>query len=322
MKANKLNAVLGTKYPIIAGGMAWTSGWRLVSAVSNAGGLGVLGAGTMDIPMLREHIKKTKEATNGKPYGVNLPVNKFVTNLDKMVEVVIEEKVPIVFTSAGNPSTLTSVFQKEGIKVGHVAPTTALAMKCATAGVDVVVTEGFEAGGHCAHEEITVLTMIRRTRAHLPPEIPLVAAGGIASGEAIYAVMALGADGAQLGTRFALTQESSMHIKTRELCAGAPENATMMALKKLMPARLLLNDYGKKALELCRSGASAEELWAFSGRGKTRMGMSEGDLVNGEIEIGQITTDCGGELPTAQHVVETLVAQFNARAEQMEKLRM
>ncbi|AIN98228.1 2-nitropropane dioxygenase, putative [Leishmania panamensis] len=317
MQASRVISLFGVQYPIVQGGMVWCSGWRLASAVSNAGGLGLLGAGSMMFDVFQHHVRRCKKATK-KPFGVNLSLTH---DMSRHIEFLIEEKVPIVFTSAGSPKLWTQKLQSHGIKVAHVVPNCKLALKCEAAGVDAVVAEGFEAGGHNGREEITTMTLIPQVRKVLAPEIPLIAAGGIASGEAMLAAMALGAEGVQVGTRFAVTQESSAAEEFKKRCTAAGEAETWLTLKQYRPTRLLLNDYGKEARRLSESGATKEQLKAFCGEGRTKRGIFDGDLANGELEIGQIVSTCK-DIPTAAEVVERMVKEFRARNEQLAKMKL
>src|SRR5690554_116265 len=285
MKENRISALFGIRYPIIQAGMVWCSGWRLASAVSNAGGLGLIGAGSMYPDVLQEHIIKCKDATN-KPFGVNVPL--MYPQVEELMQIIIEEKVPIVFTSAGNPKLWTSKLQNKGIKVAHVVSSSKFAIKSQEAGVDAIVAEGFEAGGHNGREETTTLSLIPQVRKVV--DLPLIAAGGIASGKSMLAVMALGADGVQVGTRFALTVESSASDSFKNRCLKLPEGDTILSLKKVSPTRLIKNDFFYQIQEMEHMGASAEEIKEVLGRGRARKGIFEGDLSEGELEIGQIAS--------------------------------
>lgn len=301
---NKITSLFGIKYPIIQGGMVWCSGWRLASAVSNAGGLGLLGAGSMHPEVLREHIQKCKAATN-KPFGVNVPL--MYPQLEEIMNIIAEENVPIVFTSAGNPKLWTSWLHDRGIKVVHVVSSSKFAKKSEEARVDAIVAEGFEAGGHNGREETTTLCLIPQVKQ--VTHLPLIAAGGIATGEAILAVSALGADGVQIGTRFALTKESSAHDKFKEMCVNLKEGDTKLLLKQLAPTRLAKNEFRDQVEELENRGASADELRELLGKGRAKKGIFEGDLDEGEIEIGQIAALCG-QLKSAKDVVDDLVSSY------------
>lgn len=312
---NRITATFGIKYPIISGGMVWCSGWRLAAAVSNAGGLGLIGAGSMYPDVLREHIQKCKAATD-KPFGVNIPM--LYPDIEQIINIVIEEKVPVVFTSAGNPKTWTPTLKAAGIKVAHVVSSSKFALKCQEAGVDAVVAEGFEAGGHNGYEETTTLTLIPQVRKAIT--IPLIAAGGIATGAGMLAAFGLGAEGVQLGTRFALTQESSASQEFKELCISLKEGDTLLALKKIGPTRLIKNGYYQLVQEAENRGASADELRELRGKGRAKKGMFEGDLENGELEIGQIAALIDS-LPGAEQVVNDIITEFNQKAAEMAALR-
>ncbi|PXV62108.1 enoyl-[acyl-carrier protein] reductase II [Dysgonomonas alginatilytica] len=305
---NRITEVFNIKYPIISGGMVWCSGWRLASAVSNAGGLGLIGAGSMYPEVLREHIQKCKAATNNT-FGVNVPL--LYPNIEEIINIIIEEGVKVVFTSAGNPKTWTKKLQDSGIKVAHVVSSSKFAVKCQEAGVDVVVAEGFEAGGHNGREETTTLILIPQVRKSI--DIPLIAAGGIATGNGMLAALALGAEGVQIGTRFALTQESSAAAEFKNLCVNLNEGDTLLSLKKVGPTRMIKNEFYKQVQEAEDRGASAEEIKALLGRGRSKKGIFEGDLVEGELEIGQIASLIK-DLPLAEDVVKSIITEFNASA--------
>lgn len=304
---NRITSLFGIKYPIISGGMVWCSGWELAAAVSNAGGLGLIGSGSMTPELLREHIRKCKAATD-KPFGVNVPLIYY--QVEGIMQVILEEHVPVVFTSAGNPKTWTQKLKNAGIKVAHVVASTKFALKCQEAGVDAVVAEGFEAGGHNGREETTTMVLIPQVRKAI--DIPLIAAGGIATGDGMLAAFALGAEGIQMGTRFALTQESSACEEFKQLCIGLKEGDTMLSLKKVSPTRLIKNEFFHLIDEAENRGASAEEIKEILGRGRSRKGIFEGDLVEGELEIGQITSFIR-EIPTVKEVVDNIIAEYNAR---------
>lgn len=302
---NRVTEVFGIKYPIISGGMVWCSGWELAAAVSNAGGLGLIGAGSMYPDVLREHIRKCKAATD-KPFGVNVPmISKYSAEL---MEVIIDEKVPVVFTSAGNPKTWTQRLHDAGIKVAHVVASTKFALKCQEAGVDAVVVEGFEAGGHNGREETTTMVLVPQVRKHI--DIPLIAAGGIATGRAMLAAFALGAEGVQIGTRFALTKESSASEEFKKLCIGLNEGDTMLALKKLVPTRLIKNDFYREVEAAEHRGATAEEMTEILGTGRARKGIFEGDLSAGELEIGQVACLID-DIPSAKDVIDSMIKEYN-----------
>ena len=308
---NRVCELFNIQYPIIQGGMVWCSGWRLAAAVSNAGGLGLLGAGSMHPEVLREHIRKCQAATT-KPFGVNVPL--MYPEIETIMQIIMEEGVKIVFTSAGNPKTWTARLQAAGIKVAHVVSSAKFAAKCEEAGVDAIVAEGFEAGGHNGREETTTLCLIPAVRK--ATSLPLLAAGGIATGEGLLAVMALGAEGAQIGTRFALTQESSAHDNFKQLCLHLKEGDTKLLLKKLSPTRLVKGDFTTAVEEAEARGASAEELRELLGKGRAKKGIFEGDLQNGELEIGQIASLFHEEQSVAD-VMEEIVNAFKAARQQM-----
>ena len=294
--------------------MVWCSGWRLASAVSNAGGLGLIGAGSMYPEVLREHIQKCKAATNNT-FGVNVPL--LYPNIEEIINIIIEEGVKVVFTSAGNPKTWTKKLQEHGIKVAHVVSSSKFAVKCQEAGVDAVVAEGFEAGGHNGREETTTLTLIPQVRKSI--DIPLIAAGGIATGSTMLAALALGAEGVQIGTRFALTQESSASAEFKNLCVSLNEGDTLLSLKKVGPTRMIKNEFYKQVQEAEDRGASAEEIKALLGRGRSKKGIFEGDLVEGELEIGQIASLIK-DLPLAGDVVKSIITEFNAGAKALSEI--
>lgn len=301
---NRICEVFGIEYPIVQGGMVWCSGWRLASAVSNAGGLGLLGAGSMHPEVLREHIQKCREATD-KPFGVNVPL--MYPEIDVLMQILVEEKVKIVFTSAGNPKTWTNYLKENGMIVAHVVSSSKFAVKCEEAGVDAIVAEGFEAGGHNGREETTTLCLIPAVRR--ATSLPLIAAGGIGTGEAILAVQALGAEGAQIGTRFALTKESSAHDNFKQLCLNLNEGDTKLLLKKLAPTRLAKSDFKTAVEEAEARGASAEEMRELLGKGRAKKGIFEGNLQEGELEIGQIAS-LFKKLQTVDEVMKELVEGY------------
>jgi len=307
---NRITQLFGIRYPIIQAGMIWASGWRLASAVSNAGGLGIIGAGSMYPDVLRTHVRKCKQATD-KPFAVNVPL--LYPDIDKHIAVIIEEKVPIVFTSAGNPKTWTAKLKEHGIIVTHVVSSAKFAKKCEDAGVDAVVAEGFEAGGHNGREETTTLCLIPAARASV--SIPLIAAGGIASGRAMYAMMVLGAEGVQMGSRFVCTHEASSHIAFKEAVVKAGEGDTIVTLKKLTPVRLIKNDFYQKVQEAENSCASVVELENILGRARAKQGMFEGDLNEGELEIGQVSSIIK-EIRPAGDVVTGVWEEFKSTAKE------
>lgn len=284
-KHNRICQLLGIRYPIIQGGMVWCSGWELTSAVSNAGGLGVIGAGSMYPDTLRHHIQRCREATS-LPFAVNLPL--LYPQIDDHIDILTAEKVPVIITSAGSPKKYTSYFQSYGMKVMHVVAGARFAVKCAEAGVDAVIAEGFEAGGHNGSDETTTLVLIPAVRKSV--EIPLVAAGGIASGEAMLAAMALGAEGVQIGTRFAASVESSAHPAFKQRIVETPEGGTMLALKAIGAVRLIRNRFFDEVAEAESRGATPDELRLLLGKGRAKLGMFEGNLNDGELEIGQVSS--------------------------------
>lgn len=313
---NRITELFGIKYPIIQGGMVWCSGWRLASAVSNAGGLGLIGSGSMHPDILREHIQKTKKATD-KPFGVNIPL--LYPQIEELINIIIEEGVKIVFTSAGSPKKYTSLFKTKGIIVVHVVSSALFAKKCEEAGCDAVVAEGFEAGGHNGREETTTLTLIPRVRESI--NIPLIAAGGIGSGKAIYSVLALGAEAVQIGSAFAVSKESSAHIEFKHLVTRIDEGDTILALKKLAPTRLIKNKFFSEINELESKGASIEEIRNHLGKGRAKKGMFEGDLEEGELEIGQISSQIK-EIKPVKEIIEDMINDFNRISEQLANIKL
>jgi enoyl-[acyl-carrier protein] reductase II len=306
MSQNRITELFDIDYPIIQAGMIWASGWRLASEVSKAGGLGIIGAGSMYPEVLREHLQKYKAATS-KPFAVNVPM--LYPDLDKIMDIIIEEEVPIVFTSAGNPKTWTSHLKSHGIKVVHVVSSVKFALKAQEAGVDAVVAEGFEAGGHNGREETTTFTLIPMVKKEL--DIPLIAAGGIASGAGILAAMVLGADAVQIGTRFVASEEASSHINFKNEVVKAKEGDTKLTLKELAPVRMLKNKFFHDLENLYAKAPTKEELQELLGRARAKKGMFEGDLDEGELEIGQISGLIKDILP-AKKIMETLIAEFEA----------
>ncbi len=314
---SRITELFGIEYPIIAGGMVWCSGWRLAAAVSNAGGLGLIGAGSMTAEVLREHIVKCKAATAGKPFGVNVPLMK--PNSAEMMEVIAQEQVPVVFTSAGSPKKWTSWLHERGIKVAHVVASSAFARKCEDAGVDAVVAEGFEAGGHNGKEETTTLCLIPAARR--ATSLPLIAAGGITSGEAILAMRVLGAEGVQIGTLFALTQESGAHEAFKRRCLDLNEGDTKLLLRKLSPTRLVKGGFYTAIEEAENRGATPEELLDIIGIGKTKVGIFDGDIENGELEIGQGASLLkGNDIESVATVMQRLVNEYNLALQGIGKL--
>ena len=301
MNANRITSLFKIEHPIIQGGMVWCSGWELASAVSNAGGLGLLGAGSMHPEVLRDHIRKCKQATN-KPFGVNIPL--LYPEIEAIMKIVVEEGVKVVFTSAGNPKTWTKHLQDNGITVAHVVSSAKFAIKCEAAGVDAVVAEGFEAGGHNGREETTTMVLIPQVRRAI--SLPLIAAGGIAVREQVQAALVLGADGVQIGSRFAVTKESSADEAFKQLCVETGEGGTMLALKKLVPTRLIKNEFFTQVEAAENKGASAEELKELLGHGRAKKGIFEGDMIEGELEIGQATALIQ-DIPTVADVMKELI---------------
>lgn len=285
--------------------MVWCSGWRLASAVSNAGGLGLIGAGSMHPDTLREHIVKCKNATK-KPFGVNIPL--MYPQIEEIMQIVMEEKAPIVFTSAGNPRTWTTRLKENGMLVAHVVSSSKFALKAEEAGVDAIVAEGFEAGGHNGREETTTLTLIPQVRQAV--KLPLIAAGGIATGSAMAAMLALGAEGVQVGTRFALTEESSASEAFKQKCLSLNEGDTLLSLKKVSPTRMIKNAFYQQIQELEDRGATPDELRTLLGRGRSKKGIFEGDLTQGELEIGQIASHIRQVIPAAQ-VIKEMIDDYN-----------
>jgi len=303
---NKICELFGIQYPVVQGGMVWCSGWKLASAVSNSGGLGLIGAGSMHPEVLEEHIIKTRNATN-QPFGVNVPL--MYPELEEIIEIIIRQKVGIVFTSAGNPRLWTSRLKDAGIKVAHVVSSSLFAEKCEVAGVDAIVAEGFEAGGHNGREETTTLALIPSVRK--VTGLPLIAAGGIATGRAILATMLLGADGVQLGSKFAIADESSAHPAFKQMICELGEGGTRLTLKKLAPVRLVKNAFFEKVNEAEQRGASADELRELLGKGRAKKGMFEGDLENGELEIGQVASLIDSVKPVSV-IMHEIIEEYNS----------
>jgi enoyl-[acyl-carrier protein] reductase II len=302
---NRICELFKIQYPVVQGGMVWCSGWKLASAVSNSGGLGLIGAGSMHPEVLDEHIKKTKLATQN-PFGVNVPL--LYPEIEKIMEVIARNEVPIVFTSAGSPNKWTSWLKKNGIKVAHVVSSSVFAQKSEQAGVDAIVAEGFEAGGHNGREETTTLALIPSVRK--ATGLPLLAAGGIASGKTMLATMILGADGVQIGSRFAISEESSAHPEFKNLVTSLGEGGTMLALKQLAPVRLIKNRFFEEVDHAEKSGEPVEKLKLLLGKGRAKKGIFEGDLENGELEIGQVSAQINKILPVHQ-IMQNLIAEFN-----------
>ncbi|PKP14168.1 MAG: nitronate monooxygenase [Bacteroidetes bacterium HGW-Bacteroidetes-3] len=302
---NSITKLFNIQYPIIQAGMIWNSGWKLASAVSNAGGLGLIGSGSMYPDVLREHIQKCKKATQ-KPFGVNVPM--LYPNLEEIMQIIVDEGVKIVFTSAGNPKTWTSFLHEKGITVVHVVSSVAFALKSELAGVDAVVAEGFEAGGHNGREETTTFTLIPMVKEKL--KIPLIAAGGIATGKGMLAAMVLGADGVQIGSRFVASNESSAHIKFKEKVVQTQDGETVLTLKELAPVRLIKNKFFNELQDLYKQCPTAEQLKEKLGRARAKQGMFEGDLEEGELEIGQIA-GLIHEIKPAAEIVKEIMEEFN-----------
>lgn len=309
---NRVCKLFGIRYPIIQGGMVWCSGWKLASAVSNAGGLGLIGAGSMHPETLREHIQKCKKATD-KPFGVNIPL--MYPKIEAVMQLVADEGVRIVFTSAGNPKTWTEWLHQHHITVAHVVSSTKFAAKCEEAGVDAIVAEGFEAGGHNGREETTTLCLIPAVRQICT--VPLIAAGGIATGEGILAAQSLGADGVQIGTRFALTEESSAHFAFKDRCLSLHEGDTVLSLKRLAPTRLIKNEFYSEIEKIEQQGGSIEELKTLLGKGRAKRGIFEGDLKEGELEIGQIAS-LFHHIQPVKEVMKELIDDYNSALRHMQ----
>ena len=303
---NRITSLFGIRYPIIQAGMIWCSGWKLASAVSNSGGLGIIGAGSMYPEILREHIQKCKKATK-QPFGVNVPL--LYPDIEKLMKIIVEESVSIVFTSAGNPAIWTKHLKEKGIKVVHVVSNEKFALKAESCGVDAIVAEGFEAGGHNGREETTTLVLIPQICKAV--KIPVIAAGGIGTGKTMLAAVALGAEGVQIGSRFVTSEESSAHINVKNAVVKAKDRDTQLSIKKLTPARLLKNKFWEQINRAEMSGASEEELKIILGRARAKKGMFEGDLDDGELEIGQISGYINEIKPAADIIVE-IIAEYSS----------
>ncbi len=308
---NRITELFGIQYPIIQGGMIWCSGWELASAVSNAGGLGIIGSGSMYPEILRDQIRKCKEATD-KPFGVNVPL--LYPDLDKHLEIIVEEGITIVFTSAGNPAKYTAWLKGKGITVVHVVANVKFAKKCVEAGVDAIVAEGFEAGGHNGREETTTMCLVPLVTRHV--DIPVIAAGGIGGGAAMAAAFCLGAEGVQVGSKFAATKESSAHLAFKEAIVFAGDGSTELTLKELTPVRLLKNEFYQQVQSAYQQDATVEELQQLLGRGRAKKGMFEGDLVEGELEIGQVAAMIDS-IPSAAEVVNSMMVEFRSTVERL-----
>ncbi|MEO8235482.1 MAG: nitronate monooxygenase [Flavobacterium sp.] len=313
---NKITSLFNIKYPIIQGGMIWNSGYKLASAVSNAGGLGLIGAGSMYPEVLRDHIQKCKKATD-KPFGVNVPM--LYPNIEEIINIIVEEGVKIVFTSAGNPKTWTSFLKEKGITVVHVVSSSKFALKAQEAGVDAIVAEGFEAGGHNGREETTTLTLIPMVKEQI--SIPLIAAGGIATGRGMLAVMVLGADGVQVGSRFAASTESSSHDDFKKTIIEVEEGGTQVTLKELAPVRLIKNKFYNDVQDLYTKCPTPEELKTLLGRARAKRGMFEGDLVDGELEIGQIA-GLIHDIKPAANIIEDMITEFKIAKQEVANFKM
>ena len=301
---NKITELFSIQYPIVQGGMVWVSGWKLASAVSNAGGLGLIGAGSMYPDVLREHIQKCKKAT-GKPFGVNIPM--LYPQVDELMDIIVEEDVKIVFTSAGNPKTWTSFLKEKGITVVHVVSSVKFAIKAEASGVDAIVCEGFEAGGHNGREETTTFTLIPMVKESV--SIPVIAAGGIGNGRGMLAAIVLGADGVQIGSRFAASKESSAHVNFKQKIIDVKDGDTHLTLKELAPVRLIKNKFYQEIKELYKENPTKEELIGLLGRARAKKGIFEGDLDNGELEIGQIAGIINN-ISSAKDILEEIVTDF------------
>ena len=313
---NRVNDLFGIKYPIIQGGMIWCSGWRLSSAVSNSGGLGLIGSGSMYPNVLREHIIKCKKATK-KPFGVNLPL--IYPNIKEHIEIIIEQGVKIVFTSAGNPNTYTSYLKNHDIKVVHVVSSKKFPLKALNSGVDAIVAEGFEAGGHNGVNETTTLCLIPDLVKDI--NLPIISAGGIADGSSMSAAFALGAEGVQIGSRFAVSKESSAHINFKNYVLNAVEGDTQLTLKELTAVRLLKNDFFNNIQNAYSNNATSEQLKSLLGRGRAKKGMFEGDIINGELEIGQVSSTIN-EIQSVNDIIIELVDGFNNVQDRISKIRL
>ena len=310
---NKITELFSIQYPIVQGGMVWVSGWKLASAVSNAGGLGLIGAGSMYPDVLREHIQKCKKAT-GNPFGVNIPM--LYPQVDELMDIIVEEEVKIVFTSAGNPKIWTSFLKEKGITVVHVISSVKFALKAEQAGVDAIVCEGFEAGGHNGREETTTFTLIPMVKDSVT--IPVIAAGGIGNGRGMLAAMVLGADGVQIGSRFAASKESSAHTNFKQKIIDVKDGDTHLTLKELAPVRLIKNKFYQEIQELYKKNPTKEELISLLGRARAKKGIFEGDLDNGELEIGQIAGIIN-KISSAKDILEEIVTDFETLKKNLKK---
>ena len=313
---NRISDLFKIKYPIIQGGMVWCSGWRLVSAVSNNGGLGLIGSGSMYPDVLREHIKKCKKATT-HPFGVNLPL--LYPNIEEHINTILEEKVKIVFTSAGSPKKYTQILKDNGIIVVHVVANQKFALKCVDAGVDAIVAEGFEAGGHNGVEEITTMCLIPQIKSIV--DIPLIAAGGIGSGKSILSAMSLGADAVQIGSLFAASKESSAHINFKNKIIESNDGDTVLTLKEITPVRLLKNDFYFQIENAYRNNASLEDLRVILSKGRAKKGIFEGNIIDGELEIGQISSSIS-QIQSVDQIFKKLINEFNSKIDYLKNVRL
>lgn len=316
IKQNRICQLFNIQFPIVQGGMVWCSGWRLASAVSNQGGLGLIGAGSMHPETLREHIRKTKNATT-KPFGVNVPL--FYPQLEEIMNIIVDEKVPIVFTSAGNPKNWTNWLQQRGVIVAHVISNSTFAEKCEHANVDAIVAEGFEAGGHNGREETSTLCLIPSIRKCT--SLPLLAAGGIGNGESIYAAMALGADGVQIGSRFAITTESSAHENFKKHVLTLKDGDTQLCLKQISPVRLIKNEFFNQIIQAETRGASKEELIEILGKRRSKLGIFEGNLIDGELEIGQ-NSAYFTHIKSVEETFSNLINEFRETKKRMQSINL
>ncbi len=313
---SRVKELFGIKYPIIQGGMVWCSGWKLASAVSNAGGLGLIGSGSMYPDVLKEHIIKCKKATD-KPFGVNIPL--LYSHIEEHIDIILKERIKIVFSSAGNPDKYTSILKDNGIIVVHVIANTKFALKAINAGVDAIVAEGFEAGGHNGIDETTTMCLIPKIRDIA--SLPLIAAGGIASGSSMLAAFALGADGVQVGSRFAVCKESSSHDRFKEAVLKSSDGDTALTLKEITPVRLLKNQFYQNIQQAYQTNATLDELKDLLGKGKARKGIFEGDVLNGELEIGQVSALINN-IETAKEVIDDIVLEFNNEMKKISKVSL
>ena len=302
---NKIKSLFNIKYPIIQGGMVWASGWKLASAVSNSGGLGIIGAGSMHPDLLKEHILKCKKATS-KPFGVNVPL--IYPEMDKIIKILIGQKIPVVITSAGNPNTWTAKLKSSGSIVIHVVSSVKFAIKAEKSGVDGIVAEGFEAGGHNGREETTTMVLVPLIKKVI--KLPLIAAGGIASGASMLAAMSLGADGVQIGSRFVASHEASSHINFKNAIISAEQGSTILTLKDLTPVRIMKNKFYEEISDLYSIGASSQKISNHLGKGRAKMGMFEGDLDKGELEIGQVSSQIN-EIKYAKEIIDEIIGEYD-----------